>query len=135
MFAIVILARRSLRIKLINHRLDLAKFSTEFRRTFASVFVYAVDAHSAVLTHVICTIVDVFSAIFSSKSSNAIAGVVGVVVDALAAIHAGVRLRRTKLNFCLAKLAKEAPWTGATVTSNSVNTGCIIEALVSVTFV
>jgi hypothetical protein len=61
------------------------------------------------LTHVICTIIDVFSAIFTSKSSHAIAGVVGIVVNALAAIHAGVKLSRTKLNFCLAKLAKEAP--------------------------
>ncbi len=116
-------------INLVNHGLDFAKLSTEFRRTFAGIFIYSVDAHSTVLkvklwinqksysqvktlfylAHVICTVVYVFGAVFASKSCDALAGVVGIVVDALTPIDARVELGRTKLDFGLAKLAKEAP--------------------------
>ncbi len=78
------------------------------------------------LTHVIDTIVDVLGAVFAGKSGQAVAGVVGEVVDALAAVFARRIFVGAKRDLGLAVLAGEAPAAQAGVLADSVDAGGVV---------
>lgn len=64
----MILAGRCLRIHHSHHRCALAELSGEVARTLANVVIDAVNARSAVLTHVILAVVDVVGAIDATET-------------------------------------------------------------------
>ena len=68
-------------------------------------------------------IVDVLGAVFAGEAGHAVAGVVGEVVDALAAVLARRKLVGTKGDFDLAELAGEPAAAHARVLPDAVDTG------------
>lgn len=69
------------------------------------------------------TIVDVLGAVLTGEAGHAVAGVVGEVVDALAAVLAGRKLVGAEGNLDLAELAGEPATAHAGVLPDAVDTG------------
>jgi hypothetical protein len=126
----VILTWRRLRIHHGDHWRSLAKLSGEVGWAFADVVVDAVDATSAILTHVILAVVDVFGAISATEAQRTFACVVREVVDTFGAIWTWIELCAAELNFLLAKFAREARQTTACIRLDSIDTCTVVLALV-----
>lgn len=131
----MVLAWRRLRIHHCHHWCALAELSGEVGRTFAHVIVDAVDATSAILTHVILAVVNVLGAVDASKAGRTVARVVGEVVDALCVVRARIELTSAELDFLLAELAGEARKATACVRLDAIDAGSVVLTFVVVAIV
>lgn len=131
----MILTWRRLWIHHCHHWRSLAEFSGEVGWTFTDVVVDAVNASSAILAHVILTVVDIFRAVSAAEAESTFACVMSEVVDALGAVGAGVEFGSAELNFLLAKFACKARQTTACVGLDAINTCTIVLAFVVIAVV
>lgn len=131
----MVLAWRRLRIHHCHHWRALAELSGEVGRTLAHVIVDAVDAASAVLTHVILAVVDVLGAVDASEAGRTLARIVCEVVNALGLVRARIELASAELDFLLAELAGEARKAAACVRLDSIDAGSIVLAFMIVAVV
>lgn len=133
--ALVILARRRLRIHHSDHWGAFAEFSRILFRTFACVVVDAVDTGAAVLAHMILAIVNVLRAVDTAIAQRTFARVVCKVIDAFGIVVAWIEFGRTEWNFRFAEFTTEAGRATARVVLHAVNAGGIILAFVLVAIV
>jgi len=119
-----------LRVHHCDHRRTLAELSGELGWAFANVIVDAINASPAILTHVVCAIVNVVRAVGTAESGRAFACVVRKVIDALGAIRARIEFGTAELNLFLAELTSEARQATASVRLDTIHTSSIVLALV-----
>lgn len=124
----MVLAWRRLRIHHRDHRSSFTKFAGKLAWTFTIVGVNAVDTDTAILTHVIFTVVNILRAINAAEAWLALAGVVRKVINAFRSIGAWIEFSATELNFFLTKLAVEASKTTARVALNAIDTCSVVLA-------
>ena len=127
--AIMLLARRRLRVEMSNHRFNLAELAGELSRAFASVLVRSVTTGAPVLAHMVCTVVNVGRTVLPNEARKALAGEVSEVVFAAAAILAGVGFDPgAEGNLLLAVASLEPGRALALVGSHLVDAGAVVLA-------
>lgn len=131
----MVLAWRRLRIHHRNHWRSLAELSSEITRTLANVIVDAVHAASAILTHVVLAVVNVFRAIDSPEAGGTFASVVREMIDAFSAVRARVKVATTEFNFRLTEVSIETRQAIASVRFDAINACSIVLTLMLVAIV
>lgn len=126
--ALVLLARRGLRVEHCHHRCSFAELSGELRRTFTNVVVDAINTGSSVLAHVIDAIVNIFRAVQASIARYTFATVVSRMIDTFGTILARVEVLPAEFDLRITKLSGESWNAGTAVGIDSVHTRCIVQA-------
>jgi len=127
--ALVVLARRRLRVHHRDHVVALTVLARVIVRAATLVVVDAVHTGSAVLAHVVLAVVDVVRTVGAMESSLAIAAVVGEVIHALGSVRAGIEFGTAELDLGVAKLATESRLALTFVRLHSVDAGGVVLTL------
>lgn len=93
----------------------LTIFASEIIGALADIIVDAIDTGATILAHMILTIVNVVRAIDAMETGQAVAAVVGEVIQALGSIGTGIELEAAELYLCIAPFARETGLTFAAI--------------------